>query len=155
MPGLLQRAASVRVIAVGLGIFTQVPVPAVDATSDARPRVLANFFRRYQCPIDGMSSNFVQAADRNELDWRLLPAIAMVESTGGKYAKGRNIFGWKSGQADFRTIPESIEFVASRLARSPRYAGKDLRALLATFNPARKEYPERVMLWMSRIAPAQ
>lgn len=158
MPGFLQRVASVKVIAVGLGIFTHVPAPAVDsatASPEVRSRALTNFFRRYQCPIDQLSPHFIQAADRHELDWRLLPAIAMVESTGGKYARGRNIFGWQSGQAKFHSIPAAIDFVAGQLARSPRYAGKDLRSLLATFNPARKEYPDKVMVWMARIAPVQ
>ena len=35
-------------------------------------------------PLFGMGMKMCKEAEKNELDWRLLPAIAVRESTGGK-----------------------------------------------------------------------
>lgn len=50
---------------------------------DARPVIVANFLRRYKSPMephDEYGKLLVEIADRYEIDFRLLPAIAMQES---------------------------------------------------------------------------
>ena len=42
------------------------------------------YFRAREMPLSGFGMKMVEEAERNELDWRLLPAIAARESTGGK-----------------------------------------------------------------------
>lgn len=52
-------------------------------TEDARAEIVANFLERYDSPLkphDYFGKKFVEIADRYNLDFRLLPAIAMQES---------------------------------------------------------------------------
>jgi hypothetical protein len=125
------------------------------APADSRRQALAAFFRRYDSPLLDLTGDFLDAADRHGLDWRLLPGIAMVETTAGKHARYSNIFGWNSGKARFRSPLACLEFVAERLATSPLYAGKDMAAILRTYNPANARYPDRVMKYIRqlRVAP--
>jgi hypothetical protein len=101
-----------------------------------------------------LAPDFLAAADRHGLDWRLLPSISLVESGGGKNAAKNNIFGWDSARRGFTSIRGSIDLVASRIAHSKLYRNKDLDGILATYNP-RAGYPARVKSVMKRIAPDQ
>ncbi|HBQ51183.1 TPA: hypothetical protein DD690_04345 [Candidatus Daviesbacteria bacterium] len=51
---------------------------------DARSLMIRNFFQGYNSPLSDLSDIFIEVADKYELDFRLLPAIAMQESLGGK-----------------------------------------------------------------------
>ncbi|OGY22273.1 MAG: hypothetical protein A2113_03290 [Candidatus Woykebacteria bacterium GWA1_44_8] len=72
--------------------------------------------------MQGTGKEFVSAADRNGLDWRLLPAIAFQESNlGKKIPKGsHNPFGWaiyagRNSGAYFDSWSEAINIVATRM----------------------------------------
>jgi hypothetical protein len=148
---------TVRVLGVWATLFIPYSLFAESVTtnivlnSDVRVEALRGFFRNIHSPLAPLAGDFVQAADRNGLDWRLLPSIAMVESTGGLHYKNRNIFGWGNGHIKFRSIRGSIYYMASRLSRSRLYAGKSVVAVLRTYNSVRPEYPERVMRFMRRL----
>lgn len=113
---------------------------------------LSAFFKDYGSPLAGKANHFVQAADRHRIDWRLLPAIAMVETTGGKHGNKRNIFGWNSGRARFRSAEAAIAFVASRFARSPIYRGRSSMGILRKYNPGRSAYAGRVTKFMLELS---
>jgi hypothetical protein len=52
-------------------------------TGDARSQIVANFLKRHNAPLqpyDQYGQIFVDIADRYDIDFRLLPAIAMQES---------------------------------------------------------------------------
>lgn len=55
----------------------------IDA-SDARAKLIENFFKSYNSPLVPFANNFVTVADKYQLNFRLLPSIAMQESNGGK-----------------------------------------------------------------------
>ena len=77
-----------------------------------------NFFAAYDAPLKGHGMKFVLEAEKNDIDWRLLPAIAMRESTGGKHAcksVPNSVFGYGSCKLSFNSIDESIKIVASSL----------------------------------------
>ncbi|MBZ5576748.1 MAG: hypothetical protein LAP40_09340 [Acidobacteriia bacterium] len=97
---------------------------------------------------------FLEAADRNDLDWRLLPSISFIESTGGKAAPNNNMFGWDSGRAEFPSAVASIHTVGYRLGHSHLYRDKDVDGILATYNP-NAEYAERVKSVMRQISPSE
>jgi len=128
------------------------PVP--ESRKDPRLETLRSFFQKADCPAVQYSSEFLEAADDNDLDWRLLPSISYVESTGGKSAPHNNLFGWNSGRAHFSSPVESIHAVGYRLAHSDLYKDKNLDAMLATYNHA-AEYAEKVKSVMQRIAPVE
>jgi hypothetical protein len=77
-----------------------------------------------------------------------------VESTGGKAARGNNIFGWNNGNSSFRTVSEGIHVVASRLAYSPLYRGKGLIEKLRTYNQ-NPDYVSCVRNAMRQISQAE
>jgi hypothetical protein len=102
---------------------------------DPRLEALESFFVTYDCPIRGLASDFLMAADRNELDWRLLPSISFVESGAGKEYGRNNIFGWDNGRQKFNSIRQGIHHVADQLGRSKLYRLKDTDQILRLYNP--------------------
>lgn len=125
-----------------------------DYRTDPRFQALRDFFGRFDCPALAYSREFLEAADDYNLDWRLLPSISYVESTGGKSASHNNLFGWGSGRAQFTSPIAGIYAVAYRLAYSDLYRDKGLNEVLATYNPI-AEYAPRVKSVMRQIAPSQ
>src|SRR3989344_9110543 len=49
-------------------------------TKDARVEALEDFFKKFRSPLAPYAQYFVVAADEHDLDFRLLPSIAMHES---------------------------------------------------------------------------
>jgi hypothetical protein len=129
-------------------------IPVADHRQDPRSRTLLKFFRKANCPAQQYSDVFLEAADANDLDWRLLPSISFVESTGGKQAKNNNLFGWDSGRAEFPSPIAGIHEVGSRLAHSELYRDKDVDGILAVYNP-NADYAEKVKSVMRQISPSE
>jgi len=129
-------------------------VPLRDYRSDPRLESLRRFFQKTACPALAYSKAFLEAADRYALDWRLLPSISIVESSGGKAASHNNLFGWDSGRAQFSSPTAGIHAVGYRLAHSELYRNKNTDGILATYNPA-DGYAVKVKQVMRSIARSQ
>ncbi len=123
------------------------------APADPRRERLEKFFEERDCPAVVVSGVFVQAADAYGLDWRLLPSISFIESTGGKAMRKNNLFGWDNGQAEFPSLSDAIHAVGFSLANSRLYKNKDVDAILETYNPD-AEYAGKVKSVMYRISPS-
>jgi hypothetical protein len=121
--------------------------------SDTRLERLDRFFRERNCPIRNLAAEFLLAADQNDLDWRLLPSISLVESGGGKAYRNNNVFGWDACTQRFPSVRAGIHAVATSIANSKLYKNKSLDRILATYNP-RPDYPSRVKAVMRQIGPA-
>ncbi len=119
--------------------------------ADPRLETLRRFFRAGHCPIERLSPVFLAASDANHLDWRLLPGISVIESSGGKAFKNNNLFGWNNGDTPFHSLSEGIRTVASRLAHSPYYRNKSTYQKLRTYN-ANAEYAANVKSVMQQIS---
>ena len=126
--------------------------PAPDYSNDPRLHTLRKFFHQADCPAERFAHIFLQAADAYHLDWRLLPSLSFVESTGGKSAHNNNMFGWNSGRTHFESLEAGIGVVGYHLSHLEAYRGKTLDGLLATYNPNVK-YAQTVKLVMRSIAP--
>lgn len=62
---------------------------------DQRAEVLRAYLQRHDSPLQFHAQDLVDAADAYQLDWKLVPAIAGVESTFGKFIPGGyNAWGW-------------------------------------------------------------
>jgi hypothetical protein len=127
---------------------------SAEVKNDPRMVRLQQFFSDRNCPAKHLASDFIEAADRQGVDWRLLPSISFVESTGGKHARNNNIFGWQNGNYRFPTVRQGIHTVAHELTHSPYYRGKSLDGKLRTYNP-NLEYIRRVKQVMAEIGPAR
>lgn len=63
---------------------------------DARAHMLETYLRQRGSPMASHAGTFIAVADKYDLDWRLLPAIAGAESTFGKFTpkQSHNAWGW-------------------------------------------------------------
>lgn len=119
------------------------------------------YFRARKMPLEGMGKKMVEEAEKNGLDWRLLPAIAVRESTGGIHACKRvehNFFGWGSCKIGFDSDEEAIETIARNLGgNNPNtehhYSGKTTKEILEKYNPPSivPNYAKKVMATMDVI----
>lgn len=104
-----------------------------------------------KCPVAAQAEAFVQHADLRGLDYRLMPALAFVESTGGKFARGNNFMGWANGNKAFPSREAAIAVMADALANGPSYRGKSLRAKMRAFNGANPGYGDRIIQVMRMV----
>jgi|SRR5665213_1591101 len=118
--------------------------------NDPRLSRLQKFFGDRDCPLRDSAKDFLIAADQNQLDWRLLPSISIIESSGGKDYTNNNVFGWASCKERFTSVRAGIHYVAAQLGKSRRYRGKDIDSKLQTYNPL-PEYSQRVKAVMRAI----
>jgi hypothetical protein len=132
----------------------QVPQVRQNPGEDPRLNALRKFFLNLNCPLAPVAELFVAEADSHNLDWRLLPSLAIIESSGGKASQGNNIFGWNNGHASFPTLGAAIHQVAKTLANGNAYRNKNLLGLLRTYNPV-QGYAEKVQMMMRQISPVQ
>jgi hypothetical protein len=123
--------------------------PKVDQ-KDPRLSRLQKFFGDRDCPLRDAAKDFLVAADQNKLDWRLLPSISIIESSGGKDYRNNNVFGWDSCKEKFPSVRAGIHFVAAQLGKSRRYKDKDIDSKLQLYNPL-PEYSMRVKAVMRAI----
>ncbi len=118
---------------------------------DERMARIDRYFAERDMPLAGYGTEFVEAADRCDMDWRLLPAIAVRESSGGKQACGNNPFGWASCRADFESVEKAIEIVGANLCGfNPRtadyYKNKTTYERLWNYNGIiNPNYPDEVL----------
>lgn len=127
--------------------------PAIQPISpDPRIARLRKFLSRLHCPVAYLADDFVSAADTNQLDWRLLPSISVIESGGGKAYRNNNVFGWNNGATLFPTVRAGLQEVAYKLGRSPLYRNRDSAAKLHLYNPD-DTYADSVLRVMNRISP--
>jgi hypothetical protein len=144
--GRLRRAAFLGVLAcTAVASDNTLPV-----SPDPRSERLEAFFKAYDCPAPLHVEEYLRAADSHALDYRLLPAISLVESTCGAFEKMNNRWGWDSAQSGFPSVPDGIEFITTQLAENPHYKGKTVEQKLFTYNPYR-HYVREVKRLMQQI----
>lgn len=106
-------------------LYAALPKDSVTQTvkitpSDARAKIIEDFFKKYSSPLAAYSKKFIAVSDSYNLDWRILPAISMQESNGGhKVVKNSyNPFGYGiygSLVIRFNSWEEAIEKVGKAL----------------------------------------
>jgi hypothetical protein len=122
--------------------------------NDPRLVCLQRFFAQAGCPALRFANVFLETADDNHLDWRLLPSLSFVETGGGKAAVNNNLFGWASGRAHFDSLAAGIHQVGFNLAHRPPYWHKTVPQILAIYNP-NPDYAKKVTAVMRQIAPTE
>lgn len=125
--------------------------------------MIDSYFASRDLPLAGNGMKLVLAAHEAGLDWRLIPAIAMRESTGGEHAcksVANNYWGWHSCKSGFETLDVAITTMAKHLSgthpnTAKYYAGKSTKQILQTYNPDSivKGYSDQVIAIMNAIGP--
>lgn len=109
--------------------------------TDARAKIVEDFFAGYKSTLASFGSKFITVADKYQLDWRLLPAIAMQESNGGKkvITNSYNPFGYGIYGTNVRKFPsweDAIERVGQALRED--YINQGLKTpeeIMAKYTP--------------------
>ncbi len=131
----------------------------------AKADAIDAYFAEHDMPLEGTGMKMVVEAKKNDLDWRLLAAIAVRESTGGKHDCDKvknNAFGWGSCKIGFKTTEEAIETVAKNLGgnnpnTAHHYDKKITKEILQAYNPPSivPKYAEQVLSIMSKIGDTE
>ena len=102
------------------------------------------YFESHGSPLEGYGRKMAEEALANDIDFRLLPAIAMRESTGGINACDKfpeNKYGWGSckiglgGTDDIAIEKMSAHLGGNNPNTEKHYAGKTVKKILQTYNP--------------------
>lgn len=119
------------------------------------------YFSERNMPLAGNGMKMVLEAEKHNIDWRLIPAIAVRESTGGIHACKSvtySPFGFGSCKINFKSWDHAIEIVATNLGgNNPRtakaYGGKTTRGKLEAYNPPSvvPTYADEVFAIMDKI----
>lgn len=145
----------------GLLAFNQLmSQKAEDPSEKAKADAIDAYFKSHKMPLEGTGLKMVQEAEKNNLDWRLLAAISVIESTGGRHACKKathSFFGWGSCKIDFNSDEQAIEIVAKNLGGNnpntdQHYADKTTEEILHKYNSVIPTYTEKVMKIMNEIS---
>lgn len=121
---------------------------------DPRVKQLNNFLNSHYSPLTPYAACFIQAADKYQIDWRLIPAITGVESSFGKQIplNSFNAYGWNNGYFKFKSWQDSIEHVAKVL--NEKYFAKGLDnpdKIGPVYAPPSKSWAGKVTFFMKKI----
>jgi hypothetical protein len=165
-------AKQVNTAATEILALNQANTPEADLISEqllknkvqAEADSIDSYFADHDMPLAGTGMTMVKEAYYNNLDWRLLPAIAIRESTGGKNACDKvknNPFGWNSCKVGFNSYDDAIATVAQNLGgNNPNtayeYDNKDIKQVLQAYNPpyVAPKYANQVMSIMDNLGDA-
>lgn len=90
------------------------------------------FYARWNAPMGAHATYIVDVAAEFGIDYRLIPAISIVESSGGRYCfRPYNAFGW--GKMGFASFEDAIYTVSKGLAEG--YGTDNPHAIAPTYNP--------------------
>src|SRR3989344_2191800 len=92
--------------------------------TDKRPFTVSNFLKK--TPLEPYSSYIVEISDKYGIDYRLIPAIAVKETGGGRTTREGtyNAWGFENGRTKWGSWEEAIDSVARTL--KTRYVDRGL-----------------------------
>ncbi len=124
---------------------------------DTRVEILKEFLEQYNSPLTPFASDFVEIADKYELDWKLVVAISGVESTFGKQIPYDSFNGWGWGiygnnVIRFSSWTEGIEAVSEgiRTKYIDKWGATDVYGI-GRFYAASPTWAQRVEYFMRKI----
>jgi hypothetical protein len=119
------------------------------------------YYTKYDMPLAGYGMKMVLEAEKHDIDWRMIPAISIRESTGGIHACKSvkySAFGFGSCKINFKSYDDAIEILATNLGgdnpnTTSYYDGKTNRQILRTYNPPSviPKYADEVLAIMNKI----
>jgi len=119
-------------------------------TEDQRHERLEAFFQSFGCPTPHHVKEYVGTADNFAIDYRMLPAISVLESTCGVHQRLNNRWGWDSARKGFASFRAGLEYIARQLSEGRYYKGKTLEEKVYMYNP-KPEYVVQVKKLMRKI----
>jgi hypothetical protein len=117
---------------------------------DVRYDRLESFFQSFGCPTPHYVNEYLGAADSYAIDYRLLPAISVLESTCGIYQRLNNRWGWDSARKGFSSFRAGLQYIARQLSEGRFYKNKPLEEKVRMYNP-NPQYARQVRKLMLKI----
>ena len=121
----------------GVKVFASLPTDLATTygyviSADAREDILRQYLTYYKSPLAPYSKKIIEEADNNDLDFRLIVAIAQQESNLCKVIPSEtyNCWGWgihSKGTLGFRNFEEGIETVSKGIKEN--YINKGYRTI--------------------------
>ncbi len=114
------------------------------------------YFASMNLPLTGYGDKLVTEAEKNDIPYNLVASIGFHESTAGKFACGKNYFGWDSCHTKFDSVDQAIEVISKNLGgNEPRtahwYDGKDIDGILKSYNHVNPRYNANIKATMRAI----
>ncbi len=108
---------------------------------------IKNILERYNSPLKNEEANFILTCKKYDLDCYLLPSIAGLESTFGRFIwpESYNPFGWGGGYIMFKSWEEAIDTVGAGLRKN--YINKWGLNTVEEIGPVYSESPT----WAKRV----
>lgn len=134
-------------------------VLGMTSDEDSRVAALKSFFSQYESPLEEHAKLIVDLADQYGMDYRLVPAIAMKESTLCKFTPKNSYNCWGYGiygnkVTRFENYEEAIKTVSKGLGE--RYVGIGLitpEEIMTKYNPVSTgSWAETVSFVMEKIS---
>jgi hypothetical protein len=138
-------------------IESQVITTPMDKIRKERADSIDKFFASRNAPLEGYGMKFVEEAEDNDIDWRLLAAISVIESNGGKQAckkADNSVLGYGSCKMSFKSIDESIELVSMKISgNTSKYYHDQMTTsqILKKYNSVIPSYVQKVTKVMKMI----
>lgn len=169
---MIATSLSVNTMTVSMSsIVAQIPTMAAKEVAsikspeqqlrEERAAKIDAYYAKYNMPLEGYGMKMVLEAEKHDVDWRMMPAISIRESTGGKFACKSvtySAFGFGSCRINFKSYDQAIELLAKNLGgNNPNtahfYDGKTNRQILQSYNPPSviPKYADEVMAIMDKI----
>jgi hypothetical protein len=131
------------------GASAQFDLMEVEQKTDDRAEMLASYLAERNSPLAPYAKDFVDSADRYDLDWRLVAAIAGLESSFGQRIpyNSYNAWGWGvygDNVIRFSSWSEGIEVISKGLRE--RYLG-DMETNVYVIGPTYASSPT----WAVRV----
>ena len=125
---------------------------------DERIEKLKSFLASHDSPLVDAAGHFVAEADRLNLDWKLVAAIAGVESTFGKHIPANSYNGWGwgvfTGMADgihFKDWEDGITQVSEGLRYNYVDRGAETIEAIGRIYAASPTWSQKVRFFLTKI----
>jgi hypothetical protein len=131
-------------------------IKKIEYEFDPRVYKLRIYLDSRNSPLSEYSEIFVQEADKNKIDWRLIPAISGVESSFGIHIpnKSFNAYGWANGEYNFSSWEESISSVSAAINNKYYEKGaNNIIKISKRYAPPSKTWAGKVKYFMNKIDP--
>lgn len=128
-----------------------------DKKEDTRDLILKTFLKKNNSPLTDYTTKLIYESDRNNLDWRLIPAITGIESSFGKRIpyNSYNAYGWANGNYKFDSWESSIETVADVLLNKYIKRGaREIKSIAKIYAPPSLTWGTKVNYFVNKIDPS-
>lgn len=123
---------------------------------DTRVQILKEYFEQYDSPLADSAATFIQAADENQLDWKLVAAISGVESTFGHHIpyNSYNAWGWGvygDNVIRFASFDDAVVTISKGLRTNYYNKGAETVYDVGRIYAASPTWAQRVSFFMEKI----